>query len=417
MKMDAAPTPGAAYAQRAAAKPGAAYVRSAAPKPGAAYVLAALVALWVVAAPAQSVWLFPAKPVAPGVDLFRSNDASLVSPPGAVSVHLLRLDPERVRLDAALSNGEVLDAERVIDIAARHQAIAAVNAGFFNIKNGEPTGVLKIGGELVSDSTLARGIVAIRSRPGRKPELEFEQASVRMSLVFKTSGKDGKEHRLAIDGLDTTRERGKLMLYTPSYNEDTDTAASGTEFVVAGRPLAVTEIRRNAGRTPIPRGGAVLSFGGLELPPDLAALVVGTRVAFEPVWRTINGLSPSRLDEADHIVNGAGLLKRNGQAMTNWREVENLNPATFLDVRHPRTIIGVDRRGFIWLIVVDGRQPGYSLGMTFAEMIALADRLELRDALNLDGGGSTTMVVKGMVVNKPSDPAGARAVSDAIIVR
>jgi hypothetical protein len=413
MKMDAAPQPGAACVRSAAPQPGAADERAAAPNPRAAYVLAALVALWVVTAPAQSTWLFPTQKVAPGVDLFRSNDASLVNPPGAVSVHLLRVDPERVRLDAALSNGEVLDAERVIDIAARHQAIAAVNAGFFNIKNGEPTGVLKIGGELVSDSTLTRGIVAIRSR-GRRPELEFDQASVRMSLVFKAAG---KVHRIAIDGLDTTRERGKLMLYTPSYNEDTDTAAAGVEFVVAGRPPVVVEIRRNAGRTPIPRGGAVLSFGGLELPLDLAALVVGTRVTFEPVWRTVNGLSPSRLDEADHIVNGAGLLKRNGQAMTNWREVENLNPATFLDVRHPRTLIGVDRRGFIWLVAVDGRQPGYSLGMTFAELMALANRLELRDALNLDGGGSTTMVVKGVVVNKPSDPAGSRAVSDAIIVR
>jgi exopolysaccharide biosynthesis protein len=55
--------------------------------------------------------------------------------------------------------------------------------------------------------------------------------------------------------------------------------------------------------------------------------------------------------------------------------------------------------------------------MTFAELMTLVDRLELRDALNLDGGGSTTMVVKGVMVNKPADAAGARAVSDAIIVR
>jgi hypothetical protein len=396
--------------KHAGPKPGPAYVRHAGP----AYVLAAIVAFWVLSAPAQTAWMFQTQAVAPGVDLFRSNDASLVNPPGAVAVHLLRLDPERVRLDAALSNGEVMDAERVADIAARHQAIAAVNGGFFSIKNGEPTGLLKIGGELLSDSAVARGIVAIRSRPGRRPELEFDQATLKMSLTFKAGAKD---HRVAIDGLDTTRERGKLMLYTPSYHQHTDTAANGVEWVVAGRPPAVVEIRRDAGQTHIPRGGAVLSFGGLDLPPDLEALVVGTRVAFEPVWRSIHGLAPTRFDEADHIVNGAGLLKRNNQAITNWREVENLAPTTFLDVRHPRTLIGVDRRGLIWLVAVDGRQPGYSLGMTFAELMTLVDRLELRDALNLDGGGSTTMIVKGVMVNKPSDPTGARAVSDAIIVR
>jgi exopolysaccharide biosynthesis protein len=67
-------------------------------------------------------------------------------------------------------------------------------------------------------------------------------------------------------------------------------------------------------------------------------------------------------------------------------------------------------------VAVDGRQPSYSIGMTFADLQRLCDRLDLVSALNLDGGGSTTMVVKGQVVNKPSDPAGARPVSDAIVV-
>jgi exopolysaccharide biosynthesis protein len=67
-------------------------------------------------------------------------------------------------------------------------------------------------------------------------------------------------------------------------------------------------------------------------------------------------------------------------------------------------------------VTVDGRQPDYSVGMTFADLQRLCDRLELRDALNLDGGGSTTMVVKGQIVNRPSDPTGPRPVSDAILV-
>jgi len=75
--------------------------------------------------------------------------------------------------------------------------------------------------------------------------------------------------------------------------------------------------------------------------------------------------------------------------------------------------VGVDRMGFIWLVVVDGRQQ-VSVGMSFNELQRLADRLELTDALNLDGGGSSTMVVRGKVVNRPSDAAGPRAVSDAI---
>ncbi len=76
-------------------------------------------------------------------------------------------------------------------------------------------------------------------------------------------------------------------------------------------------------------------------------------------------------------------------------------------------MIGVDRSGYVWLAVIDGRQET-SVGMSFAELQRLADRLELTDALNLDGGGSSTMVVRGKIVNRPSDPAGPRAVSDAI---
>jgi exopolysaccharide biosynthesis protein len=55
--------------------------------------------------------------------------------------------------------------------------------------------------------------------------------------------------------------------------------------------------------------------------------------------------------------------------------------------------------------------------MTFAELVGLCTRLELQDAINLDGGGSTTLVVKGAIVNKPSDAAGPRPVSDAILVK
>jgi hypothetical protein len=395
-------------AQVGASKPEAPYVR-------ALLLAAAMVAaLWTGVGARQAAWLGAPDRIAPGIELFKSTDSTLVDPPGPIAVYLLRLEPSRVRLDAALSNGEVMEAERVADIASRYGAIAAVNAGFFNVRNGEPAGVLKVAGELVSDSGVTRGVVAIRSRPGREPELEFDQATVRMSLTIKVSGPD---RVVPIDGVDTTRERGKLMLFTPSYHAHTDTAPNGVEWALAGKPLKVVEMRRDAGRTPIPRGGVVLSYGGLELPDDLALLALGSEVSLATAWKTVHGTSTKDLDEADHVVNGAGLLKRDGKPVTNWREVENLNALTFLDIRHPRTVVGVDRRGFIWLIAIDGRQPAHSVGMRFAELVALCDRLELTDALNLDGGGSTSMVVRGVVVNKPSDATGPRPVSDALVVR
>ena len=362
----------------------------------------------------QSSWLGAPKSIAPGVDLFESHDLNLVNPPGSIAVYLLRLDLDRVAIESALSNDEVMDAERVDLIAKRRGAIAAVNAGFFNVKNGEPAGLLKVAGELVSDTGLTRGVVAVHARDSGRQEFFFDQVSAKVSARFKV---DEQDVTVSVDGVDTTRERGKLMLYTPAYHRDTDTAPNGTEWVLDGNPLKVIEIRKDTGKTPIPRSGAVLSFGGIELTSPLSALAAGTSVAFETTWKILNGTATERFENARDIINGAGLLKRDGTTLSGWLASENLQPLTFTDMRHPRTLIGVDRRGFLWLITIDGRQADHSVGMTFAELIALADRQELRNALNLDGGGSTTMVVGGEIVNRPSDATGPRPVSDAILVK
>jgi hypothetical protein len=377
-----------------------------------------LVATLVVAAAClhvdRTAWLGAPQTIAPGVELYRTTDVTLLDPQGPIAVYLLRLDPERVQIESALSNDEVMFAERVDGIAQRRQAIAAVNAGFFNVRNGEPAGLLKVGGQLVSDNTLTRGAVAVHTRPGSRQQFFFDQVAARMEVRFRM---EAQPVTVAIDGVDTTRERGKLMLYTPMYHADTDTATNGTEWVLGGSPLRVVEVRRDRGKTPIPRDGAVLSFGGLEPPSPLDWLVAGAEVRFATNWKILNGTAVERFEDAHDILNGAGLLKRGGETLSNWQTTEGIQAATFIDVRHPRTLVGEDRRGFIWLVAIDGRQPDHSVGMTFAELIALCNRLDLSNALNLDGGGSTTMVVRGEVVNKPSDAAGPRPVSDAILVR
>jgi exopolysaccharide biosynthesis protein len=126
------------------------------------------------------------------------------------------------------------------------------------------------------------------------------------------------------------------------------------------------------------------------------------------------GSSPKDWARARDGVGGAGLLLLDGRVFDHWAE-ERIAQG-FETTRHPRTMIGEDGTS-IWLVAVDGRQPLHSLGMSFRELQGLAARLGLRSALNLDGGGSTTMVIRGAVVNHPSDQTGPRAVSDAIVVR
>src|SRR5262249_21783688 len=150
-----------------------------------------------------------------------------------------------------------------------------------------------------------------------------------------------------------------------------------------GSPLVVVDVRAHEGRSRIPRTGAVLSFGGTNLPPELAALVAGTRVRVVTTWTTKFGLAPAALDSAESIVAGAGLLRAHGHAVTDWASVEHLNDVAFISARHPRTIVGLDGHGAIWLAAIDGRQPARSIGMSFADLERLCDRLGLTDALNL----------------------------------
>lgn len=357
----------------------------------------------------RGAWLSAPDQVARGVEFFTSTDPSLVDPAGPIAVSLLRLDPARARLTSLLSNEQVMYAEGVLEIAVRANALAAVNAGFFNVNNGEPTGLLKVAGELVSDTPIAKGAVAIWSPAEGRTTLAFDQVSAKVELHLMTGGTSAV---IPVDGVDTTRARGKLMLYSPKYHEHTDTAGNGVEWVLSGQPLTVVSIRRDIGSAPIPRDGLVLSYGGLDLPASLEALVPGVAVDVRRVWTSVHGLEPARLESADHVVNGAGLLRRGGVSLTSW-EVERFSGTAFVQSRHPRTMVGVDRNGYVWLVVVDGRQD-LSVGMSFMELQRLADRLELTDALNLDGGGSSTMVVRGRIVNRPSDTTGPRAVSDAI---
>jgi hypothetical protein len=83
--------------------------------------------------------------------------------------------------------------------------------------------------------------------------------------------------------------------------------------------------------------------------------------------------------------------------------------------RHSRTAVGATADGRLLLVVVDGRQPGYSRGMTLRELAELMQRLGAVQAVNLDGGGSSEMVVNGLPASRPSDGRG-RGIANALVV-
>lgn len=374
-------------------------------------------ALLLVLARAYGPWsplgdpavLGPGRTIAPGVVLHHVTSPTFVDPPAPLSIWILRVDLTAADLRPALAHDQIMHTETVAGIADRHKAVAAINAGFF-LPNGDPMGVLKIGGQLVSDTRRPRGAVGI-VRTRERPRLIFDRLSA--TLALHAIGPDEMSDTVEIAGVDTTRLLGRLMLFTPAYHAHTDTAPGGMEWVVGGDPLRVQAPPRSAGKTEIPPEGFVLSFGGRSPPEPVAALQPGTEIAIETRYAPADS-RPEEWAAAEDIIGGAGLLARDGLYVEDW-SAETF-AAGFAEQRHPRTMVGTSADGDAWLVVVDGRQPELSAGMTLVELRELARHLGLTGAVNLDGGGSTTMWVAGEIVSSPSDATGPRPVSDALLV-
>jgi hypothetical protein len=127
------------------------------------------------------------------------------------------------------------------------------------------------------------------------------------------------------------------------------------------------------------------------------------------------GLFPVQPREA---VGGHPVLLRRGAVTA---DVDTAGTEAFRGV-NPRTAVGVAADGALLFVTVDGRQPGHSEGTTLRETAELLRALGAVEALNLDGGGSTTMVVRGpggrlRVMNRPSDATGERPVANALALR
>jgi len=159
----------------------------------------------------------------------------------------------------------------------------------------------------------------------------------------------------------------------------------------------------------IPANGAILSGYG-DRAKEVSATAAGDTVKIllstlprspfgAPLSLVIGGWPRILRDGVDVAADAAtveGTISRNAEA------------------RHPRTAIGFSRDSTtLFLLVVDGRSQR-SVGVTLIELAALMRQMGAWNAMNFDGGGSTTMVIDGAVVNAPSDPTGEREVGSAL---
>lgn len=290
-------------------------------------------------------------------------------------------------------------------MARRERALVGVNGGFFRIGgdyDGEPVGILKIENQWFSDPRLPRAAIGW-TRDGRSVAI----GRVAMRWKIRIGSREYK-----IDGLNRERGAWQVVLYTAGFGPSTLAYGGGVELAV-DRNGRITGASRD-GDASIPEQGFVVSFGSRRV-KGAPAESIGemTSVSFEFASPEEEPDEPWR--QMDFIVGGTPLLIRNGQRIKDY-EVERIR-SSFVVERHPRTAVGIRADGSWVLVVVDGRNESLSTGMTLAELTDLMLSLGCVDALNLDGGGSSTFYLYGQVVNRPSDLTGERPVSDAILIK
>lgn len=310
---------------------------------------------------------------------------------GAADVHLLRCDlhePDLVLVPVQAHEG-ICAREPLTSMGRRYQAIAGINAAYFDPATGDPIGTLIVQRRLISSPVFGRSVFGL-TREGRplfgNPDFEGE---VRASGV-----------ELAIDGVNQPRRGSQVVVFTSEYARSTGTKEDGCEFIlIQGRVVGM--VARDA---KIPPDGVVLSAGG-KAARRLAHLRLGDRVELSyrvsPPW-----------DRVQHAICGGPRLIREGQVDINGRE-ERFD-ASIVYGRHPRSALAVTDWGDLLMVVVDGRSARNS-GMTLAELAAYLQHLGARQAINLDGGGSSGLLVRGRLVNEPSDRR-ERPISNGLLV-
>jgi hypothetical protein len=314
--------------------------------------------------------------------------------------------------EASLSNGEALGLETVRSLALSqssdgHRVIAAINGdvwgGYTSASQDAPNGIHVHEGELMVAGGYDRASFAI-DVSGR-PRVGL----VRVKLSAAAS--DGVP--ILVDRLNQLRKAGEIAAYTYRFGPATPKEASGIEVVLGGivGPLptsgtvagTVLEIRP-AGSQPLLPDQLVLNG------PDttfVGRLVVGEQVTFSvaitPGWEGVR-----------EVVSGRETIVRDGQAYVSPR------PA-IANQLHPRSAIGTTASGDVVMVTVDGRDSGTSTGVDLDELAQLMLARGAVQAINLDGGGSTTLVLRKpgdidvSVANRPSDGA-ERGVANAILL-
>lgn len=332
---------------------------------------------------------------------------------GPFIVHGIEADLTQggIGLMAWRSGGLVTTTRQVRDAStAGYKVIGGLNADFFNFQSTLPIGNHVTEGEFVYGIHSRRSHVLVDN----SGNVLYEPVS------FEGRVKRGDDLRVRLTGVNRHRANDQAMFYNRYYEGLSRNDSSGVELAVRLLPgyewRAGNEVRMVVDSI---KQGYMFNMNGRTM------ISVGSSHSDYPSYRQLKtadtlsvflGFRNAELKNIMQVVGGGGRILRDGKDATGENiEMEGI-AESFLTTRHPRSVVASNRDGSkVWLLAIDGRQST-SVGMNFEEMAAYLQSLGAWNAVNLDGGGSTTLVYDNRVVNSPSDPTGERAVANIIML-
>jgi len=320
---------------------------------------------------------------------------------GPFTFQILEVDPRHpaVNVLPVRARDQAIGRETVSGMARRLGATAAVNGGYFTTTGpyaGGSQGVFLSNREVVGSPAGSRPRTALVfcAEKDDVERLEFE------AVGYAGEARSSTGSTAKVTGLHRARGAEDLIVYRPLMGERTLTDGAGVEARIDSQGI-VLDLADGAGNVVIPRDGYVLSGAGAAAEWLRGNARPGARITLD-----VN-LKASACAASD-ITGGGPRLVRGGKV--------DLGEEGFAHekVRHPRTAVGVTAAGLLLFLTLDGRQAR-SAGMTLRELAEEMIELGAVEAMNLDGGGSTAMVVRNEIRNSPSDGR-ERSVSDAILI-
>ena len=318
---------------------------------------------------------------APGL---RWRQRYLTSGTAQFPVVWLEADPRQpgLRLRPILPNpAAVPGTASLIQTARQAQASAAINGGFFNRNNQLPLGAIRRSGEWLSSPILNRGVFAWNDRGEARVD--------RLTLQETVTTSSGQ--RLPLTSLNSGYSQAGVARYSAAWGT-TYTALSQTEVVLTVQNNRVTEQRTGealGSLFSIPANGYLLVIRSNSA--IAAALPIGTSLQIE------SATIPADFNLYPNITGAGPLLIQNGRIVLDAK-AEQFSDA-FVREMAARSAIGQTTDGTLLLVTVHDRIGGK--GATLLEMAQIMNQLGAVNALNLDGGSSTTLYLGGQILDRP----------------